>query len=102
MKEQYEKLPAIFATALEPYVRRLCEWVVSGQHGEYSTEDQIADYVLAFNQKNDAMELFTASEYIERMLAEKHGQFGTPFQWTYASGSRGKSIQLKMPTFNIQ
>lgn len=102
MAELDEALPAAFEAALQPYVTRLCEWVVSGQHGEYSTTDQIADYILAFDKENYTMEIFTASEYIQKMLAESHGQFGTPFQWTYASKSLGKNIQLKMPTFNLK
>ena len=101
MAEQDETLPAAFEEALKPYINRLCEWVVSGQHGEYSTTDQIAGYLLAFDKESYTMEIFTASEYIDKMLAESHGQFGTPFQWTYASKSLGKNIQLKMPTFKL-
>ena len=101
MKEQDEALPTAFTAALKPYIFRLCEWVVSGKHGEYTTTDQIADYILAFDKEKHTMELFSVSDYIKKMLTESHGQFGTPFKWTYASGSLGKNIQLKMPTFNL-
>ena len=102
MAELDEALPAAFEASLQPYVTRLCEWVISGRHGEYSTTDQIADYILAFDKESYTMEIYTAAEYIQKMLAESHGQFGTPFQWTYASKSLGKNIQLKMPTLKIE
>lgn len=101
MRELEESLPKIFAEELRPYVHCLCEWVVSGAHGEYSSEDQIADYLFAFDKEYYIMEVFSVDEYIQKMLKESHGQFGTPFKWTYASKSLGKNIQLKMPTFKL-
>lgn len=91
-----------FARALQPYVKRLCRWVVTGEYGKYSTRDQIADYVLAFSKDSFAFEIYSSRAYIDRMLRESRGQFGTPFKWTYASGGKGKNIQLKMPTFQIE
>lgn len=88
-----------FTAELQPYVQRLCEWVVSGTHGAFASPEQIADYVIAFDNESMTLEVCTAAAYIERMLRESSGQFGTPFRWTYASRRKGKDIQLKMPTF---
>lgn len=91
-----------FTKALHPYVYRLCQWVITGEHGQYTSKDQVADYVLAFSKESLAVELYSSQDYIQRMLRESRGQFGTPFKWTYASGRKGQDIQLKMPTFKVE
>ena len=40
--------------------------------------------------------IHTLEEYISMLLKkENESHFGTPFQWTFASGRKGKDIQLK-------
>lgn len=98
MREKDESLIETFTNELKPYLIRLCEWVLSGKYGEYTSDDQIAQYIFCFNKDSYTMKIFSINEYIQKMLDDSHGQFGTPFKWTYASKSLGKSIQLKMPT----
>lgn len=90
---------AAFTAEIRPYVRRLCEWVVTGEHGITSSPDQIARYVITFDNENMALDVCTAADYIDRMIREVPGQFGTHLTWTYPSKHRGQSIQLKMPVF---
>lgn len=84
---------------LIPYVDRLCRWVITGEYGNYSTRDQIAQYIIVYNENEAIIRIYTAAEYIAQLKNKSKGQFGTPFKWTYASKSRGKNIQLKMQVF---
>lgn len=89
----------------QKYKTALCEWVIGGIHGEGNPKTQMAQYVLTANKgtSNDYdIEIHTLSEYVKILmtLEDQHlipGQLKTPFQWTYASGTRGTKIQLKMP-----
>lgn len=98
IREKDKSIVGIFTDELKPYLIRLCEWVLSGKYGECISNDQIAQYIFCFDNDSYTMEIFSIDEYIQKMLSDSHGQFGTPFKWTYASKSLGKSIQLKMPT----
>lgn len=79
--------------ALAPYLDKLIIWALSGQC-ENANENQVAQYLLFYNGSNYA--IHTTEEYAKRLKKIKH-HFGTPFSWTYASGQRGRSIQLKCP-----
>ena len=74
----------------------LCKWVVGG-YGGGGDEKQLANYVVAFRVDTKTFSVHSTEEYVNMMLANSNGFFGTPFQWTFASGQRGRSIQLKMP-----
>lgn len=74
----------------------LCEWVVGGYGGEGDSR-QLASHVITFRVDTNTLSVHSTSEYVSMMLASCNGFFGTPFQWTFASGQKGRSIQLKMP-----
>lgn len=74
----------------------LCKWVVGG-HGGEGSDHQLADYVVSYRADAHVFSIHSTDEYVRLMMASSKGFFGTPFQWTFASGQRGKSIQLKMP-----
>lgn len=74
----------------------LCKWVVGG-HGGEGDQKQLADYVVAFRVDKGIFSVHSTEDYVAAMLNDSNGFFGTPFQWTFASGQRGRSIQLKMP-----
>ena len=77
---------------LEPYLRKLILWVISGRNGE-GLQQQIANYILI--KSDSGYSFYSADEYCDKLMDGKRINFGTPFQWTYASKHRGKSIQLK-------
>lgn len=93
-------LPKEDAVALESLladkISTLCKWVVGG-HGGEGSDKQLADYVVTFRADTNKFSIHSTNEYVRLMIASSKGFFGTPFQWTFASGQRGKSIQLKMP-----
>jgi len=89
-----EKLPA--------YNRKLVEFAIFGMNNPRVIESiQVADCIL-FKSIPNADNFWLRDNYIEHYLQtySSKGQFGTPFQWTYPSGKRGKSIQLKGFTNN--
>ena len=75
---------------------RLCKWVVGG-HGGAGSARQLANYVITFQVTDRTFSVHSVDKYVELLLKNSNQAFGTPFYWTYASGTRGKSIQLKMP-----
>lgn len=93
-------LPKEDAVALESQLKDkiylLCKWVVGGHGGEGSGK-QLADYVVSYRADAHDFSVHSTDEYVRLMMTSPKGFFGTPFQWTFASGQRGKSIQLKMP-----
>ncbi len=78
------------------HFRTFCRWVYGG-HGGTGNEMQKADYIVTFNPQKGKMAVHAIDDYIGLAMKEKPGFVGTPFQWTYASKQRGKSIQLKTP-----
>ena len=91
-KEDAVALESMLLDKISP----LCKWVVGG-HGGEGREKQLADYVVTFRVDTNQFAIHSTNEYVRLMIASSKGYFGTPFQWTFASGQRGKSIQLKMP-----
>ena len=81
---------------LKDKIQTLCKWVVGG-HGGEGNGKQLADYVVSYRVGTHDFSVHSTDEYVRLMMASSKGFFGTPFQWTFASGQRGKSIQLKMP-----
>ena len=52
------------------------------------------DAILISDEKD--IYIHTLEEYTSMLLKkENESHFGTPFQWTFASGRKGKDIQLK-------
>lgn len=75
----------------------LTRWVVGG-YGADSPDVNCADYILI--RRGSELEctdsIYGIEEYVKMLLDEEPLQMGTPFDWTFASGQRGKSIQFKM------
>ncbi|MBQ6781579.1 MAG: MspI family type II restriction endonuclease [Treponema sp.] len=79
---------------LKPNLEKLVRWVIGGYGGKVQNQLQIADYIL-ISDGNDIC-IYTLDEYTNLLLKpENESHFGTPFQWTFASGRKGKDIQLK-------
>ena len=84
----------LLTQALKPYLNKLVKWVLGGYGGKNRTELQLANYILISDDKD--IYLHTLDEYTDELLRpENISHFGTPFSWTYASGRKGKDIQLK-------
>ena len=82
--------------ALRNYNEKLAMWVLGGVYGEGNPETQWAKYLLAYNNADGTFNIHTIEEYYQKLKdAGITGHFGTVFSWTFASGQKGKSIQLK-------
>jgi hypothetical protein len=82
--------------ALKPYNKKLALWVLGGIGGEGIPEKHWASHLLTYDNNSGNFAIHSIHDYYE-LLAKNRivGHFGTFFSWTYASGPRGKSIQLK-------
>jgi len=81
---------------LRPYRRELALWVLGGYGGDGDALTQCASHLLTYNEQGGSFRIHRIDEYVDALLSDDtKGFFGTPFSWTYASGQRGKSIQLK-------
>lgn len=78
------------------HFRPFCRWVFGG-HGGTGSELQNANYIVTYNPQKGKMAVHAIDDYIDLVMKKNPGFVGTPFQWTYASKQRGKSIQLKTP-----
>lgn len=81
---------------LKPYVEKLILWAVGGIGAEGNPDTQWAEYIVSYNTTNNKFSVHSIEEY-SKLIINRKGAFGTPFNWTYASKHRGKSIQLKAP-----
>lgn len=77
----------------------LTKWVVSG-YGADSPDINCADWILIRTGQGSKPtdRIYGIEEYVNMLLDEEPLQMGTPFDWTFASGQRGRSIQFKMRT----
>jgi len=92
----------VLCNKLPSYNRKLIEFAIFGMNNPRITHpSQVADSILFKNVPN-ADNFWLRESYVDYYLRSysSKGQFGTPFQWTYPSGKRGKSIQLKGFTNN--
>lgn len=81
---------------LTAYRDRLSKWVLGGIGGEGDPQIQWASHIITVNENTNTYKINTIDEYILEYDAQGiTGQLGTPFQWTYPSGGKGKRIQLK-------
>ena len=71
-------------------------WVVGGFGAEVNSKSQFAKYIVSYQTTKDCFSVHKVEDYCS-LISTKKGTFGTPFNWTYASKQRGKSIQLKAP-----
>lgn len=92
MPQSVERMSNIITS----YREKLERWVLGGEGGEGDPETQWANYIIAVDEDSDRYSIKTLEEYIAEYDKQGvSGQFGTPFQWTYPSGGKGKRIQLK-------
>lgn len=81
---------------LSIYKEKLAKWVLAGIGGEGDPKVQWASHIITVNEKTNQYKVCTIDEYIQEYdIQGVMGQLGTPFQWTYPSGGKGKRIQLK-------
>lgn len=81
---------------LSAYKDQLEKWVLGGIGGEGDPKTQWASHIITVNDKETECNVCSIDEYIiECQQRGIEGQLGTPFQWTYPSGGKGKRIQLK-------
>lgn len=82
--------------ALKPYLEKLSLWVLGGFGGDGNI-CQCASYILTYDNQTNSSRIHKTVDYYKCLLnAGVKGHFGTLFKWTFASGQRGKSIQLKV------
>ena len=82
---------------LPKYNETLSLWVFGGFGGEANKPlEQFAQYLLVRAELDNEISIYPINTYVKKAIAtDCRKPFNTPFQWTYASGSKGKSIQLK-------
>ena len=82
---------------LKPYLLDLDRWVFSGRGAVGVRSIQCAQYLVTKAKGTTNVEVHNIDSYCyaQEKLNKGTSGFGTVFQWTYASGQRGKSIQLK-------
>ena len=80
---------------LRPYTQKLGFWVLGGIGGPGDSTKQWANFLVTYRTDLEKFSVHSIEEYYELLLKTATGMFGTPFRWTYASGKKGKSIQLK-------
>lgn len=95
-KKNYPENFTILNSAMPAYKEFLIKWVYFGIGGE-GINHQIANMIITYNPEIKNISIYNKTDFIRKQMKFKR-QFGTPFQWTYASGSLGKSIQLKGST----
>ncbi len=88
---------------LEPYIKKLVRWVVSGTP-EAVDDLRFPELLLKFSltKSDDITDIncYTVDEYVDYLVYDKNGNykkggFGTGLGWTYATGSKGEKIQFK-------
>ncbi|MEA5009133.1 MspI family type II restriction endonuclease [Clostridium tyrobutyricum] len=79
---------------LPQYNKKLAYWVLGGIYGEGTPDIHWAKYIITYKNETCEFKVHKLEKYVDGILKVK-GQFGTPFTWTYASGCKGKSVQLK-------
>lgn len=96
-----EKLPRTsfeaLSRGLSKYNDKLNRWVLGGIGGQGDSKTQWAYNIITYNEKTASFVIESIDDYIDALKDNgMTGNFGTIFKWTYASGSFGKRIQLKM------
>lgn len=85
----------LLTKAIAPYSTALTKWVLAGIGGAGDPQKQWATHILVYNNNTDTTSIHSVDEYISLLEKEPPRHFGTHFSWTYPSGKRGSSIQLK-------
>lgn len=86
----------MLSTALEPLNDKLAQWVLGGIGGQGDPNKHWAQYMLTYNDITDDISIHSIDDYILKLKeTNTKGHFNTLFKWTFASGRKGKDIQLK-------
>lgn len=81
---------------LKPYLEKLALWVFGGFGGDGDATKHFANFFISYSDETNDISIHSIKEYYKLLLSQNiKGQFGTVFSWTFASGQKGKSIQLK-------
>lgn len=91
---EYNRLTEILSANCE----QLSMWAMGGYGTAGATSDQLADYMLTYDDETGEYSFHSIKEYYKAMQEKNiKGQFGTVFTYTYSSGEKGKNLQLKFP-----
>lgn len=98
-------------TLLAPYADSLIRWCLTLNPNPTAQDIRHPEYIIKFNLDHpvkapnqryclNSVKVYTIDQYINLIRyavngALKSGGFGTGLQWTYATGSKGRKIQLK-------
>ena len=85
---------------LNPVMKKFCRFIIGGIGGPGDPHKHWANYVMVCRDDPDDYTFYTLDEYIDELLSKPRKHFGTPFSWTYASGSKGNDIQFKVDVKN--
>lgn len=85
---------------LAPMMKTFCRFIIGGVGGPGDPNKHWAKYVMVCRDDPDDFKFYTLDEYIDELLSKPRKHFGTPFSWTYASGSKGNDIQFKVDVTN--
>ena len=80
--------------------RKLVKWVLSGSPDDSSRDPRIANTLVTFSTDSKGnpigLEVCSIDSKVSKLLSRKGG-FGTGLSWTYATGTKGKKLQFKVP-----
>lgn len=82
-------------TEMPKYNKSLALWVYGGVGGEGNPKTQWANYIITFQNETSEFKVHKLDDYVDIILKNNSGHFGTPFRWTYPSSGKGRKIQLK-------
>ncbi len=81
---------------LKPYHKDLALWVYGGIGGYGNPDTQWAKYIITYKNDTSECDIYSVEDYIQKVEENKPlVHLETIFEWTFASGEKGKSIQLK-------
>jgi hypothetical protein len=84
--------------------RKLVKWVLSGSPEDFCEDPRIADTLVTFSTDSEGnptgLEVCSINNKVNKLLSRKGG-FGTGLSWTYATGTKGKKLQFKVPVTTI-
>lgn len=91
-----ESKSKLLTQLLQPYLPSLIRWVYGGASQKPILN---AEYLFSRHIDSSGRSRIYCHKIDDCLEFPASGQFGTPFRWTYASGKKGVTIQLKGPYF---
>lgn len=93
------KMDSIQRQYLDDNLYKINNWLTAfflfGENNHRFNNIQVSNGLVVFNPNDTTVSAFTKEEVEIQMSSKKPTGFGTPFSWTYASGTRGKGFQIK-------